>query len=151
MQEVLGETAFFANFRSHLRAVSRHSQHESQPGIRTGPQRNHYFSTCWDSDLSLLMESQHHKLEEALHETTNVVVSLHIKCRKLLAKLHFSQRLEATWKQSPESLNMSLNMKYAQGLSETTIFQHVETQTNPFWWSLNIINWRKPYTKPQIL
>ena len=34
------------------------------------------------SDVLHLMESQHHKLEEALHEIANVVVSLLIKSRK---------------------------------------------------------------------
>jgi len=54
-------------------------QHESQHEIRTGPQRNHGL----DSDLPLLMESQHRKLEESLIETIISVVYLHIKCRNI--------------------------------------------------------------------
>ena len=61
IEEAWSETTF----RGHLKAVSSESQHESQHEIRTGPQRNHYFSRCWDSDLPFLMESQHHNLEEA--------------------------------------------------------------------------------------
>ena len=65
------------------------------------------------------LESQDHELQVALGETAIVVLS-------------------------GDESEERLNMKFAPGLSQITIFEHLETRINSWGWSLKMIKCRKP-------